>query len=119
MSRENYQAPNPGVVAQLVRTLQLIWRLLRDPRVPFLPKLIVPLVILYVVSPIDLIPDMIPIAGQVDDIGVLFFGLRFFIEMCPPDIVMEHRRALGQTTSTKSEEYVDASYRVVDDDQER
>ncbi len=113
----NNQTPNLGLVTQVVHSFQLVWRLSLDSRVPLLPKLIVPLVVLYVLSPIDLIPDMIPIAGQLDDIGVLFLGMRFFIELCPPDVVMEHRRALGEDVSVKSEEVVDATYRIVDDDQ--
>ncbi len=116
MARNN-QTPNAGMVTQVVHSFQLVWRLLLDPRVPLLPKMIIPLVVLYVVSPIDLIPDMIPIAGQLDDIGILFLGMRFFIELCPPDVVMEHRRALGERVSTGNEEVVDASYRIVDDDQ--
>ncbi len=108
MPEQTRQAPNPGTVAQVLRSLQLVWRLLLDSRVPVLPKLIIAAVIVYVVSPIDLIPDFIPIAGQIDDLGVLFFGIRFFIEMCPPDIVMEHRRAIaGGTSGGRGDEYVD------------
>ncbi len=114
---QNNQTPNPGMVTQVVHSFQLVWRLLLDPRVPLLPKMIIPLVVLYVVSPIDLIPDLIPIAGQLDDIGILFLGMRFFIEVCPPDVAMEHRRALGEKVTAGNEEVVDASYRIVDDDQ--
>ncbi len=116
MAQQVNRAPSPGAITQVTRTLQLVWRLMADPRVPVLPKLIVPAVIVYVVSPIDLIPDVIPILGQADDVGVIFFGIRLFIEMCPPDIVMEHRRALEGNASSPHDEYVDASYRVVDDD---
>ncbi len=119
MAQQVNRAPSPGAITQVARTFQLVWRLMNDPRVPILPKLIVPAVIVYVVSPIDLIPDMIPILGQADDVGVIFFGIRLFIEMCPPDIVMEHRRALEGNPSGTRDEYVDASYRVVDDDTKR
>ena len=112
----NSQTPNPGMVAQVVRSFKLVWRLLLDPRVPLLPKSIIPLVLLYVISPIDLIPDLIPIAGQLDDIGVIFLGMRMFIEFCPPEVVLEHRRALGEMTGAHGENVVDASYRVLDDD---
>lgn len=108
--------PVPGTLVQVARTLQLVWRLMNDSRVAFLPKLIVPAAIAYVVWPIDLIPDPIPLLGQIDDIGVIFLGIRFFIEMCPPDIVMEHRRAIAGEGKHGSGEYVDATYRVVRDD---
>ncbi len=116
MAQSVNRTPTPGAITQVARTLQLIWRLMSDPRVPILPKLIVPAVLIYVVSPIDLIPDMIPILGQADDVGVIFFGIRFFIEMCPPDVVMEHRRALEGSAGPAGNDYVDGSYRVVDDD---
>ncbi len=116
MAQQMNGTPNPGALVQTARTLQLVWRLLADSRVPLLPKLIIPIVIAYVVSPLDLVPDLIPIAGQLDDIGVIFLGIRFFIEMCPPNIVMEHRRALAGGTVEHSDEYVDGAYRVVDDD---
>ena len=108
-----------GALAQLLRTLQLVWRLLFDPRVPVLPKLIVPAALLYVLSPIDLLPDMILGLGQVDDLAILFFGIQLFLDLCPPDIVAEHRRLIAGTmnqTDTPSEEVVEGTYRVVSDD---
>lgn len=109
---------DPSVVLEIWRSMQLVWRLLLDERVPFLPKLIVPLVALYVLSPLDVIPDVVLVLGQLDDIALLFFGTKLFINMCPPDVVMEHRRALGggKTTAAANKDYVDGSYRFVDDD---
>ncbi len=109
-----------GVLGQLVQTLRLVWRLMQDPRVPTFPKLIVPAAILYVLSPIDLIPDFILGLGQVDDIAILLFSVRFFIEMCPPDIVAEHRRALTGSPSRSAdaqEDVVEGSYHVMSDDE--
>ena len=110
---------DPGALTQVARTFQLVWRLLADARVPVLPKLIIPLVIVYVVSPIDLIPDVMPIVGQMDDLAVIFMGIRFFIELCPADIVMEHRRAIAGSAGEAHDEYVDGTYHVVDDDKNK
>jgi uncharacterized membrane protein YkvA (DUF1232 family) len=117
MAGQRNQNLNPGPLVQVIRSLQLVWRLLCDSRVPFLTKLIIPAVIAYVLWPIDVIPDLIPIVGQLDDIGVVFFGIRFFIELCPTDVVVEHRRAIAGESSKDSGEYVDASYRVVGEDE--
>lgn len=119
--------PNPtssgnrlGIVAELVRNAQLVWRLLKDSRVPLPVKLILPGVVgLYVLSPIDALPDVLPLLGQLDDIAVLFAGVAIFIEMCPRDIVEEHRAALlreatGARTSVREGETVDAEYRVIE-----
>ena len=40
-------------------------------------------------------PDVLPLIGQIDDIAVLFGGVMLFIQMCPPDVVDEHRAALA------------------------
>jgi uncharacterized membrane protein YkvA (DUF1232 family) len=107
---------DPSVIFEIWRSMQLVWRLMLDPRVPFLPKLIVPLVALYVLSPLDVVPDVLLVLGQLDDIALLFFGTKLFINLCPPDVVMEHRRALGGGREFTADEYVDGSYRVVDED---
>jgi uncharacterized membrane protein YkvA (DUF1232 family) len=119
MGQQPNSSPKHGTITQIAHTFQLVWRLLNDSRVPILNKLIVPAVIAYVVWPIDLIPDAIPILGQLDDVGVVFFGIRFFIETCPEDVVMEHRRAIAGETNRGRGDYVDATYRVVDEDRRK
>jgi len=119
--------PNPvvasnrvGILGELVRNAQLVWRLLKDPRVPLPIKLIIPGVVgVYVLSPIDFMPDVLPLIGQIDDIAVLFGGVMLFIQMCPPDVVDEHRAALaGEVKAPQTGghvgETVDAEYRVIE-----
>jgi uncharacterized membrane protein YkvA (DUF1232 family) len=109
-----------GILAELIRNAQLVWRLLKDPRVSLLSKLIIPgLVGIYILSPIDVLPDMLPVLGQIDDIAVLLAGAALFIEMCPPRLVQEHRAALaGEAMRDRNDveagETVDAEYRVID-----
>ena len=57
----------------------LVTRLARDPRVPRRRKLLVLAVVAYLASPIDLVPDFIPIAGSLDDAIVVALFLRYFI----------------------------------------
>jgi len=75
--------------------LKLFWRLLLDGRVP--PRLKLPLILLlfYVFSPIDLIPDFLLGLGQVDDLVVVFLGLQLFVRLCPPEVVREHVQAIS------------------------
>lgn len=108
--------PDPSVLLEIWRSMQLVGRLMMDARVPVLPKLIVPLVALYVLSPLDVVPDVLLVLGQLDDVALLFFGTKLFINLCPPDVVMEHRRALGGGREVTADDYVDGSYRVVDED---
>ena len=69
---------------------RLVWALARDPRVPTRQKLVLGAVAGYLVFPIDIIPDFIPVLGQLDDLGVLIFGLDFFIRNAPKEVVEEH-----------------------------
>jgi uncharacterized membrane protein YkvA (DUF1232 family) len=77
------------VLIHLPNFARLYWRLFRDGRVPILPKALVVLTLVYVVSPIDIIPDFIPVIGEMDDIVVVLSGLWLFIRLCPPEVVRE------------------------------
>ena len=84
-------APNPDLVTQLLRQLVLVGRLLADRRVSWKSKLIPLGVLVYMISPIDFLPDILFPIGIADDLGVLVFGLQFFIQSAPPDVVEELR----------------------------
>lgn len=109
-----------GGLWALFRQARLAFRLLRDERVPTMAKLVLPAALLYVVSPLDLVPDLIPLVGQVDDIGIVVLSVLAFIKLCPQHLVVEHEAALdGQEASasgsTRRDDTVDARYRWVDD----
>lgn len=113
-------AERVGALTQMLRTLRLVWRLLRDSRVPIFPKLIILAAAIYVISPVDLIPDVILGLGQLDDLGVALFAIAVFIELCPRAIVDEHRRAIaaeaGEPAKPPDGEIIEGSSRVVSDD---
>ena len=75
---------------QIWKTGRLALRLARDSRVPMTAKLVLGGTLLYLISPIDAVPDWLPIAGQVDDIAILLAGLNMFIKACPRRLVDEH-----------------------------
>lgn len=69
-----------------------LWFAVRDPRTPMLPKVLCAIVVAYALSPIDLIPDFIPILGFVDD-ALLLPGLMWLaIKAMPPDLLTECRQ---------------------------
>lgn len=82
-------------IRELIRQARLAWRLFWDRRVPWPTKLIPPAVLIYLLSPIDILPDFGLGLGQLDDIAVLLLGIKLFIELAPPEVVREHLRALG------------------------
>ena len=111
---------SPGALAQMLRTLRLVWRLLQDSRISLFPKLIPFAALIYVVSPIDLIPDFVLGLGQLDDVGIALLGIALFIEMCPRAIVDKYRAALDAEMGPppKEEDVIDGTYRVVPRDDE-
>lgn len=67
----------------------------RDPRTPLAAKLIALAVIAYALSPIDLVPDFVPVLGQVDDLILVPLGLWLAIRLIPREVIEEARaRAL-------------------------
>ena len=62
----------------------------RDPRVPWYAKVAVA-VAAYAASPIDLIPDFIPVLGYLDDLIIVPLGIALVIKLIPPEIMAEHR----------------------------
>ncbi len=86
----------------ILQRVQLAWHLMRDDRVAPWIKRVGPIAIIaYVVSPIDLIPDILIGPGQVDDLGVIAIGLvillRMLVQFAPAEVVEEHvSRILGR-----------------------
>lgn len=116
-----------GIWAEIIKNIKLIWRLLNDGRVSPWLKMIVPATLLYLLFPVDIVPDIAPGLGQLDDIAVILLGLKFFIEMCPREVVRQHLDELtsmaspwriveeDETSEAEPPRYIEASYQVVDD----
>jgi uncharacterized membrane protein YkvA (DUF1232 family) len=84
----------PALLRSLLERARLAVRLLREPAVPLAVKALTALPLLYVISPIDLLPDIIPVIGQLDDLGVVIAAIELFVGWCPPAAVDHHRRAI-------------------------
>ena len=69
------------------KELMLAWAVLRDPRSPRSAKIVTVLAALYVISPIDLIPDTIPILGWLDDGLIAYFLLQLAFKFLPPKLL--------------------------------
>lgn len=76
---------------------KLYWRLFTDRRVPLRAKAVLVAAALYVLNPIDFLPDLLlPLLGVVDDLAVCIFAARWFIALCPPDVVQERVREISE-----------------------
>jgi len=88
-----------AAVRRMPRYLRLAASLARDPHVPRRAKIYLAVGGAYTVSPLDLIPGIIPIAGQLDDLLVLLVALRHAIRACPPALAAAHLERVGLTAT--------------------
>jgi uncharacterized membrane protein YkvA (DUF1232 family) len=77
----------------LRRDAHALWLAGRDPRTPWYAKALAVGVAAYAFSPIDLIPDIIPIVGYLDDLILVPIGIWVCLQLVPPEILAEHRAA--------------------------
>ena len=109
----------PKLLPPIIRFLRLIWRLTFDKRVSIFLRLLVPLAIVYVVSPYDLLKDWIPILGRFDDLLILALATLLLIKLTPKHIVDELSGASlirNRPEDKDPSNVVDGSSRIVDDD---
>jgi uncharacterized membrane protein YkvA (DUF1232 family) len=86
-----------AIIARLPQYVRLSFRLMGDGRVPFHLKLVYVGIVIYVVSPFDLIPDFIlPPLGYFEDVVLYLIGLHNLIKFSPSDVVKEHAEILAQ-----------------------
>ena len=99
LSKGNSRAQILKLVAQLPIYIKLLWGLSKDQRVPVHAKGLLVAALAYLLSPIDLIPDFIPILGQIDDVAVFLMVWRIFRSQCPSEVWEEHlhRIKLGES----------------------
>ena len=75
----------------LKRDIVALWLAARDTRVPWYAKAVAGAVAAYALSPIDLIPDFIPVLGYLDDLIIVPAGIALAIRLVPPAVMAEHR----------------------------
>jgi uncharacterized membrane protein YkvA (DUF1232 family) len=78
---------------------RLLWALATDPRVPPSRKALLGIAGAYIVMPFDLVPDVVPVIGAIDDIAVMVLAIDVFLEGLPKDIVNEKLADLGMSPS--------------------
>jgi uncharacterized membrane protein YkvA (DUF1232 family) len=80
--------------AQVIRRdTHALWLASRDPRVPWYAKALAVAIAAYALSPIDLIPDFVPVLGYLDDAIILPLAIILVVRLIPPEVMAEHRAA--------------------------
>ena len=85
---------DPGFWRELWQQLRLVYYLMLDPEVPIFLKVLPLVAVIYLLFPIDFVPDVVPVLGQLDDVTILIVGLKVFIEMTPPQVVARYMQRI-------------------------
>ena len=83
----------------ITRDVHALYLAARDPRVPWYAKAVAVAVAAYALSPLDLIPDFIPVLGQLDDAVIVPLGILLAVRLIPPELMAEFRAAASKTGS--------------------
>lgn len=109
--QKQHNVSNWWVLRALGERLGIAWRLFRDPRVPAWAKTVPLAALIYVLWPMDVVTDVLPGLGQLDDITLLLLATEAFIRLCPRELWSETRSpktgAPGDT--------IEGEYRVMDE----
>ena len=100
---------------QLKRDVHALYFACQDSRMPWYAKLIAAIVVAYALSPIDLIPDFIPILGYLDDLILVPLGIALLLKLIPPIVMAEARRRADAAVEAGAKKPVnwDAAYIIV------
>jgi len=109
----------PRLLPKVIKFAVLVWRLTFDKRVSIFLRMLVPLAIVYVISPVDLLRDRVPIIGRFDDLIVFGLALLFLTKLASPAIVDEHMGVEPKSDRPEDkdpESVVDGTSRLIDDE---
>ena len=82
-----------GWARGIKRDVVALWIVARDPRTPVLAKITAGAVAAYALSPIDLIPDFVPVLGYLDDLLIVPLAIMLAVRLVPPALMVEFREA--------------------------
>ena len=88
--------------SQLKQEVHALALACKDPRVPWYAKLLAVCIVAYALSPIDLIPDFIPVLGYLDDLILIPLGIYLLLKLIPPEVLAESRSRAKAAADLKS-----------------
>jgi uncharacterized membrane protein YkvA (DUF1232 family) len=109
----------PRFMPHILRFARLVWRLTFDKRVPLMLRLLLPVAILYGISPVDLVKDTVPVLGRFDDLIFIALSLLLLVKLSPKEVVDEHNGVIPPSDRPEDKDpdkVVDGTGRVIDDD---
>ena len=97
----------------LKRDVLVVYLVARDPRVPWPVKALAAAVAAYALSPIDLIPDFIPVVGYLDDLVIVPLGILAVVKLVPAEILAELREEAARRLAARPRSWAGAAVVVV------
>ena len=91
------QVVKRAVRLPLAHRFRLAWRLGVSPRVPWRARLPLLALLLYLAMPLDIVPDFIPVLGQLDDVLIAGLAVWWFLRVCPPEVALDEVGRLEAT----------------------
>ena len=100
-------------VRKLKEDIYTLYLASRDPRIPFAAKVVLIITVAYAFSPIDLIPDFIPILGYLDDLLILPLGIWLSIKLIPRHVLEHYRQKAKEQMQERRPSYIMAAVIVI------
>ena len=94
--------------SRLKTEVHALYLALKDPRVPWYARVLAGMIVAYALSPIDLIPDFIPVLGYIDDLILIPAGIYLTIRMVPGEVLEECRQRANYEAITSKSKWVAA-----------
>lgn len=82
------------------RHLRVAWYAWRDPKLPLAGRLMLTAIVIYVVSPIDLMPDVVPVLGWLDDLTLIGLVLPLLLRLLPGEVLAQARQQAAASDSS-------------------
>ncbi len=99
---------------QLKREIHAVYLAMKDPRTPWYAKAFAAVILGYALSPIDLVPDFIPVLGYLDDLIIVPAGIVLLIKMIPQEVMAECReKARAQALGRKPGNWIAAGFIIM------
>lgn len=110
--------PDADLLSRLFKDMAVAWRLFFDRRVSGTAKLIPLAMVAYILSPLDLIPDILLPFGIADDISALVIGLQLFLHSAPPGVVDEYRQRFKPKRDRHGSDAVEPGTQIIEGEYE-
>lgn len=93
-------------VKQLKGEVYTLYWACHDPRVPWYAKVLIAAIVAYAASPIDLVPDFIPVLGYLDDLILIPLGIALALKIIPPEVLQACRQKANRVIVSQPQRWV-------------